>query len=151
MNIAFLNVADRARNNVKIISRRGEYPPLTTQPTHDQLPRIAIPIRVYPCTISTSTPTRSSRLTLYEASQNLTPRLQQRMAGDNLQKPLQPFPAVLDNIIREPIRKHLPRQRGNGDARALPLEDIAEVLEVRVAAAHDRVLQFEGGDVGAAD
>jgi hypothetical protein len=89
--------------------------------------------------------------TLYKASQNLTPGLQQRMPGHDLQKPLQPLTAMLDDVVAEAVREDLPRQRGDGDARALALEDVAEVLEVGVAAAHDGVFQFEGGDVCAAD
>lgn len=73
------------------------------------------------------------------------------MTRHNLQEPLQPFPAVLNHVVAEPVGEHLARQRRDGDARALALEDVPEVLEIRVAAAHDRVLQLEGGDVGAAD
>ena len=73
------------------------------------------------------------------------------MPRDNLQEPLQSLTPMLDDIVAKPICKHLPRQRGDGDARALALEDIAEVLKVGVATAHDRVFQFEGGDVGSAD
>jgi len=57
---------------------------------------------------------------------------------------------VLNHIIAKPIRKHLPRQRRYGHARRLALEDVAEVLKVAVAPAHGRVLELEGGDVGAA-
>ena len=56
---------------------------------------------------------------------------------------------MLDHIIREAICEDLPRQGRNGHARTLALEDISEVLEVGVAAAHDRVSQLEGRDVGA--
>ena len=45
-------------------------------------------------------------------------------------------------------KTHLPGQRRNRDARALALEDVAEVLEIAVAPAHDRVAQLEGRDVG---
>lgn len=73
------------------------------------------------------------------------------MPGDDLQKLLQPLTAMLDDVVAEAVREDLPRQRGDGDARALALEDVAEVLEVGVAAAHDGVFQFEGGDVCAAN
>ncbi len=73
------------------------------------------------------------------------------MADHNLQKPLQPLPPMLDHIIAEPIRKHLARQRRDRNTRALALEDITEVFEVRVAAADGAVFELEGGDVGAAD
>lgn len=88
--------------------------------------------------------------TLHETSQHLTPRLQERVPDDYLQKPLQPFPPVLDHVVAEAVREHLPRQRGDCDARAFPLEDVAEVFEVRVAAADGGVFQLEGGDVGSA-
>lgn len=73
------------------------------------------------------------------------------MTSHNLQKPLQTLAAMLNHVIAEAVRKHLARQRRNGDARALALEDVAEVFKVGVAAAHDGVLELEGGDVGAAD
>lgn len=73
------------------------------------------------------------------------------MTSNNLQETLQTLAAVLDDVVAEAVRKDLAGQRGDGDARALALEDVAEVLEVGVAATHDRVLQLEGGDVGAAD
>ena len=73
------------------------------------------------------------------------------MTRDNLQEPLQPLAPVLDDVVAEPVGEHLARQWGNGDSRALALQDIAEILEIGVAAANDRVLQLEGGDVGSAD
>ncbi len=56
---------------------------------------------------------------------------------------------MLNHIVAEAVGKHLPRQRRDGDARTLPLEDVAEVLKVGVAAAHDGGAELEGGDVGA--
>lgn len=73
------------------------------------------------------------------------------MSRHNLQEPLQPLTPVLDHIVAESVREYLARQWGDSHARAFALEDVAEVLEVGVAAAHDGVLQFEGGDVGSAD
>lgn len=52
------------------------------------------------------------------------------MANDNLEEPLQSFPALLDNGVVELVEIDLARQWGNGDAGALTLEDIAEVLKV---------------------
>lgn len=89
--------------------------------------------------------------TLYEAGQHFTPCLQKRVSGHNLQEPLQSLAAMLDHVVAEAVGEHLARERGDGDARALSLQDIAEVLKVRVAAAHDGVFELEGGDVGAAD
>jgi hypothetical protein len=73
------------------------------------------------------------------------------MANDNLQEPLQALPAMLNHVIAKPVREHLPRQRRDRHARALALEDVAEVFEVAVAAPHAAVAQLEGGDVGAAE
>lgn len=72
------------------------------------------------------------------------------MSRDNLKETLETFSAVLDDIVTEPIGEHFAWQWGYCDARAFALQDIAEVLEVRVAAAHDGMFQFEGGDVGSA-
>jgi len=57
---------------------------------------------------------------------------------------------MLNNIITKPIRKHLSRQRRNRNTGALPLENITEVLKVRVTSAHNAVVELEGGDVGSA-
>lgn len=73
------------------------------------------------------------------------------MTRNNLQEALQALPAVLDDIVAEPIGEHLPGQRRDGDARTLALQDVAKVLKVRVAAAHDGMLQLEGWDVGFAN
>ena len=73
------------------------------------------------------------------------------MSNNNLQETLQSLTSVFDHIVAEPVGEHLARQRRNGNPRAFPLEDVPEVLEVRVAAANDRVLELEGGNVGAAD
>jgi hypothetical protein len=73
------------------------------------------------------------------------------MANHNLQKPLQALSAMLDHIVAEPIRKHFSRQRRDRDARALALQDVAEVFEVAVPAAHAAVPQLEGRDVGPAE
>lgn len=56
---------------------------------------------------------------------------------------------MLNHIVAEAVREHLAWQRGDGDARTLALQDVAEVFEVRVAAAHAAMAQLEGGDVGA--
>src|SRR5690606_15594107 len=84
----------------------------------------------------------SSVLTLHETRQHLTPCLQQRVPHHNLQKPLQPLPSVLNHIVTESIREHLPWQRRDRDARRLPLEDVAEMFEIGVAPADGGVLQL---------
>lgn len=72
------------------------------------------------------------------------------MAHDDLQEALQALPPMLNDIVAEAVREDLPRQRRDRDARALALQDVAEVLEVAVPAAHAAVPQLEGRDVGAA-
>lgn len=89
--------------------------------------------------------------TLNKARQDLTPCLQQRMPGNNLEEPLQSFPSMLNHIITEAVRKDLSGQRRDRHARRFPLEDIAEVFKVRVSTTDDRMLQLESRDVGAAD
>lgn len=72
------------------------------------------------------------------------------MSSDDLEEALQTLAAVLNDVVAEPVGENLPGERGYRDARALALQDIAEILEVGVPAAHDGVFQFEGGDVGPA-
>lgn len=73
------------------------------------------------------------------------------MADDDLQEALQSLAAMLNHVVAEAVGEDLAGQRGDGDASGLALEDVAEVLEVRVAPAHAAVSQLEGGDVGPAD
>lgn len=99
------------------------------------------------CKTSNRSLTRNP-LTLHEACQYFATGLQQRMPHHNLQKPLEPLPPVLDNIITKPICKHLPWQRGYGDPRALPFKYISEIFKVGVAATYGAMLQFEGWYAG---
>jgi hypothetical protein len=92
----------------------------------------------------------SLTLTLDKASQNLTARLQKRVPSNNLQEALETLAAVLDNIVAETVGEDLAGQWGYRDSCTFALEDIAEVLEVGVPAAHHGMLQFESGDVGSA-
>ena len=71
------------------------------------------------------------------------------MSHDDLEELLQPGPAALDYVVAEPVGEHLARKRGDRHASALALQDVAEVLKVRVATAHRRLPQLKGGDVGA--
>ena len=73
------------------------------------------------------------------------------MAHNDLQEPLQSLAAMLNYVVGEAVGEHLPRQGGDGNPFALPLQYVAEVLEVGVAAADGAVLELEGGDVGAAN
>jgi hypothetical protein len=49
-------------------------------------------------------------LTLHKPPQHATPRLQQRMSHDNLQKPLQPPPPLLNHTVIEPVQVHFSGQ-----------------------------------------
>lgn len=73
------------------------------------------------------------------------------MTRHNLQEPLKALPTVLNDVVAESVREHLPRQWRDRDARALSLQYIAEILEVGVPAAHNRVFQLEGRDIGSAN
>ena len=69
------------------------------------------------------------------------------MASHDTEEALEAFPSGLDDLIREPVREDLAWERGDVHAGRLVLEDIAEGLKVRIASAHERVAQLEGGDV----
>ena len=58
---------------------------------------------------------------------------------------------MLNHIVTKPICKNLARQRWDRNARRFPLEDIAEVLEIRVPPTHAAVAELERGDVGATE
>lgn len=88
---------------------------------------------------------------MHKTGQHLASRLQQGMADDNLQEALQPISTMLNHVIAEPVRKDLAGQLRDRDARTLPLQDVPEVFEIRVAASHATVLQLEGRDVRPAD
>ena len=73
------------------------------------------------------------------------------MPHHDLQEALQPLPPVLDDVVAEAVREDLAGKRGDGNAGALTLQNVAEVFEVGVAAADGAVLELEGGNVGPAD
>jgi len=125
---------NKTRRKKKLKTQPQDPPKTYIQGESINLPRIAVPIGI-----------------LYETSQHLTPSLQEWVPRHNLQEPLKTLTPVLNDVVTEPVREHLTRQRGNSNSRALALEDIAEILKVGVAATHDRVLQLEGRDVGSAD
>jgi hypothetical protein len=109
---------------------------------------MSVPVGVYrrQCTLVCQP---SCALTLNKGCQHLAARLQQRVSDDNLQEALEALAAVLDHVVGEAVCQDLARQRRDGDARRLALEDVAEGLELVVSAAHRRRLELEGGDVGA--
>lgn len=57
---------------------------------------------------------------------------------------------MLNNIITESVRKHLPWQWWDSDACGLALQDVSKVFEVAIATADSGVFDVEGGDVGLA-
>lgn len=69
------------------------------------------------------------------------------MAGDDGEEALEALPPALDDLVREAVREDLAGEGRDVHARGLALEDVAEGLEVGVAAAHDRVAELERGDV----
>ena len=117
------------------------------------LPRVLVPVRICRRSVNIFTKYRSSPSlagkthTLHETRHDLATGLQQRMADHNLEKPLQSFPPMLNHIVGEPVREDLARQRRYRDARRLPLQHVAEVLEVAVPPAHRAVLELERWDV----
>lgn len=88
-------------------------------------------------------------LTLHKTTEHSTPGLQERMANNDFQKAFQSFPALLNDGIVELVEVDLARQWRDGDTCRLALEDVAEVLKVRVAAPHAAVTQLERRYVGA--
>ena len=89
--------------------------------------------------------------TLHKSSKNLTSRLQERMAHNDLQKLLQTRAAAFNHIVAESIRKDFAREGRNGHSSAFSLQNVAKVLKIGVAPPYYRSPQFEGRDVGPAD
>lgn len=73
------------------------------------------------------------------------------MANNNLKKPFKALPAFLNHGIVELVEVDLARQGRNGHARTFAFKNVAEVLKVRIAAAHTAVAEFEGRDIGRKD
>lgn len=150
MNSSYRIVVIEQRRSRRILDLGDE---IARQTVADaKSPRMAVPVRV--CDqrsvhLPDFHPLSRSQLTLHKRREHFATRLQQRVPHDNLQEPLQAFPPMLDHIIREPVRKHLSRQRGYRDAGGLALQDIAESLKLAVAAPHRGRLEFEGGNIRA--
>ena len=58
------------------------------------------------------------------------------MPGNDAQEPLETLPPALNDLVREAIREHLPRERRDVHTRGFVLEDVAEGFKVGVAPAH---------------
>lgn len=72
------------------------------------------------------------------------------MAYNNLHKSLQSFSAVLNHVIAKTICEDLSWQRRNSNSSRFPLQDVAEVFEIRVSSANRRMTQLKGRNVGSA-
>lgn len=88
--------------------------------------------------------------TLHKRSEDFAAGLEKRVADNDFEELLEAGAATLDNVIGEAVGEDLAGERGDGHARTLALEDVAEVLEVAVAPAHRRLPKLESGDVGPA-
>ncbi len=69
----------------------------------------------------------------------------------DLQKALQSFPPVFNYIVTESVGEDLARQWWNGNPGRFPFQNITEVFKIGVASTNRTVLEFKGGDIGAAD
>jgi hypothetical protein len=65
------------------------------------------------------------------------------MTNNDLEKLFKTCATALDDVVAEAIGEDLARQGWNGYPGALALEDVAEVLKVRVAAANTALAQLE--------
>lgn len=70
------------------------------------------------------------------------------MTDDDLQKPLETPPALLDHRVVEAVQVDFARERRDANAGGFALEEVAEDFEVRVPTADFGAPEFEGGDVG---
>ena len=70
------------------------------------------------------------------------------MSHHNLQESRQTLSSVFNDIVREAICEDLAWEGRDRDARALSLQNIAEILKVAVSAANCAVSEFESGNVG---
>jgi len=73
------------------------------------------------------------------------------MTNNDLQEPLETFPPMLDNIVTEPICEDLARQWRDCHSCRFSLQDLAKVLEIRIAPTNRAMAELEGGDIGTAD
>jgi len=69
------------------------------------------------------------------------------MPCNDAKEPLKTLTPGLDDLVREAVGEDLSGERRDVHSRRLALENIAEGLKVRVASTHERVSQFERGDV----
>lgn len=74
--------------------------------------------------------------------------LKQGMTSDDSQEPLQALSPSFDNLVGEPVGEDFAGERRDVDACGFAFENVTEGFEIRVAAADERVAQFEGGDIG---
>lgn len=73
--------------------------------------------------------------------------LQKGVSRYYAQEPFKALPSAFDDFVGEAVREHLAWQGRDVDACGFVLEDIAECLEVGVAAPDCGMAKLEGGDV----
>jgi len=73
------------------------------------------------------------------------------MSDYNLQKSLESFSSVLNNIITKPVCKNLPGQRWNCHASRFSLKYVAEILEIGIPSTNTALSQLEGRYICTAD
>lgn len=73
------------------------------------------------------------------------------MTDDDLEELFQTGATTLDDVVAEAVGEDLSGERRDSNPGALALEDVAEVLKVRVPTADAALAQLEGGDVCAAE
>lgn len=94
---------------------------------------------------------KRKKRTLDKSGEHFAARLQERMPDDDLEELLEAGAAALNDVVGEAVCKDLAGEGWDGDARALALQDVPEVLEVAVPPAHAALAQLEGRDVRAAN
>lgn len=77
---------------------------------------------------------------LYEhVRRKMKTHLEQWMASDHAQEPLETLSPGLDDFVREAVGEHLARKRGNVHAGGFTLEDVPEGFKVGISSANQRM------------
>lgn len=74
---------------------------------------------------------------LYEhVRRKMKTHLEQWVASDHAQEPLETFSSSLDDFVREAVGEHLARKRRDVDASGFTLEDVPEGFKVGISSAN---------------
>ena len=73
--------------------------------------------------------------------------LKQRVSSNDSQEAFESLSTGVDDFVRKAVREDFARERRDGHAGGLSLEDVAEGFKVGIAPSDGGVAQFEGGDV----